>query len=69
MQSSLPKRCLAEIIGTFGLVFATAGANVVDELSEGRITHLGVGIVSGLIITAMIYATWDTSREHTSTPP
>ena len=52
MQSSLPKRCLAEIIGTFGLVFATAGANVVDELSDGRITHLGVGLVSGLIISS-----------------
>ena len=64
MQSSLPKRCLAEIIGTFGLVFATAGANVVDELSDGRITHLGVGIVSGLIISAMIYAVGHISGAH-----
>ena len=64
MQSSLPKRSLAEIIGTFGLVFATAGANVVDELSDGRISHLGVGIVSGLIITAMIYAVGHISGAH-----
>ena len=64
MQSSLPKRCLAEIIGTFGLVFATAGANVVDELSDGRITHLGVGLVSGLIISAMIYAVGHVSGAH-----
>ena len=64
MESSLPKRSLAEGIGTFGLVFATAGANVVNELSDGRITHLGVGIVSGLIITAMIYAVGHISGAH-----
>lgn len=64
MQSSLPKRSLAEFIGTFGLVFATAGANVVNELSDGQITHLGVGIVSGLIITAMIYAVGHISGAH-----
>ena len=64
LQSSLPKRCFAETIGTFGLVFATAGANVVDELSDGQITHLGVGIVSGLIITAMIYAVGHVSGAH-----
>ena len=64
MENSLPKRALAEGIGTFGLVFATAGANVVNELSDGRITHLGVGIVSGLIITAMIYAVGHISGAH-----
>ena len=64
MESSLAKRSLAEGIGTFGLVFATAGANVVNELSEGRITHLGVGLVSGLIITAMIYAVGHISGAH-----
>ena len=64
MQSSLPKRSLAEVIGTFGLVFATAGANVVNELSGGQITHLGVGVVSGLIITAMIYAVGHISGAH-----
>ncbi len=64
LKSSLPKRCLAEIIGTFGLVFATAGAAVVDELSGGRITHLGVGVVSGLIITVMIYAVGHVSGAH-----
>ena len=45
-------------------MFATAGANVVNELSDGRITHLGVGIVSGLIITAMIYAVGHISGAH-----
>ena len=64
MESSLAKRSLAEGIGTFGLVFATAGANVVNELSDGRITHLGVGLVSGLIITAMIYAVGHISGAH-----
>ena len=64
MERALAKRCIAEGIGTFGLVFATAGANVVNEISEGQITHLGVGIVSGLIITAMIYAVGHISGAH-----
>lgn len=64
MKSSLSKRSLAEAIGTFGLVFATAGVNVVNELSDGQLSHLGVGIVSGLIVTAMIYAVGHVSGAH-----
>ena len=45
---------LAEGIGTFGLVFAGCGAIMIDALSHGQITHVGVGLVFGLIITVMI---------------
>ena len=47
---------LAEGIGTFGLVFAGCGAIMIDRLSGGQVTHVGVGLVFGLIITVMIYA-------------
>lgn len=55
---------LAEGIGTFGLVFAGCGAIMVDMLSHGQITHVGVSLVFGLIITVMIYAFGHISGAH-----
>lgn len=55
---------LAEGIGTFGLVFAGCGAIMIDAESHGQITHVGVGLVFGLIITVMIYAFGHISGAH-----
>lgn len=55
---------LAEGIGTFGLVFAGCGAIMIDTLSNGQITHVGVGLVFGLVMAAMIYATGHLSGAH-----
>src|SRR5450755_875816 len=55
---------LAEGIGTFGLVFAGCGAIMIDGISHGQITHVGVGLVFGLIITVMIYAFGHISGAH-----
>lgn len=55
---------LAECIGTFGLVFAGCGAIMIDTESHGQITHVGVGLVFGLIITVMIYAFGHISGAH-----
>lgn len=54
----------AEALGTFGLVFAGCGAIMIDTLSHGTITHVGVGLVFGLIITVMIYAFGHISGAH-----
>lgn len=57
-------RLLAEGLGTFCLVFAGAGAIVVNEVSGGTVTHVGVAATFGLIVMAMIYAFGDVSGAH-----
>jgi len=58
------KRCYAEIIGTFALVFAGTGAIIIDEVSGGAITHVGIALTFGLMVLAMIYTLGDISGAH-----
>ena len=58
------KACVAEFIGTFGLVFAGTGAIMVNDLSGGQVTHLGIGLTFGLIVAAMVFATGHISGAH-----
>ena len=58
------RRGLAEFIATFGLVFAGGGAIVINEVSGGKVTHVGVALTFGLIITVMVYATGHISGAH-----
>lgn len=58
------RRLLAEAIGTFALVFVGTGAIVVDRVSGGVITHLGVALCFGLVVMTMIYAVGDVSGAH-----
>jgi MIP family channel proteins len=53
----------AEAIGTFALVFAGAGAVMVDA-KTGQLGHVGVAITFGLVIMAMIYAVGHISGAH-----
>lgn len=54
----------AEVVGTFALVFAGCGAIMVNHLSGGAITHMGVGLTFGLVVMVMIYATGHVSGAH-----
>jgi aquaporin NIP len=58
------RKYLAEIIGTFALVFCGTGAIIINQESGGAITHVGIAITFGLIVTAMIYSVGDISGAH-----
>jgi len=58
------QRCFAEAFGTFALVFAGTGAIVVNDLSQGAVTHVGVAATFGLVVSVMIYAVGDVSGAH-----
>lgn len=63
-MSLLARKCLAEGIGTFALVFAGTGAVVVNDVSGGAVTHVGVALTFGLVVLAVIYAVGDVSGAH-----
>jgi aquaporin Z len=54
----------AELIGTFALVFAGTGAIVINDVSHGAVTHVGVAMTFGLVVMTMIYAVGDVSGAH-----
>jgi len=58
------KKLLAELLGTFALVFAGTGAIVINDVSSGHITHVGIALTFGLIVLAMIYTFGDVSGAH-----
>src|SRR4029079_5497275 len=58
------KKYIAEVIGTFCLVFAGTGAIVVNDVAGGKVTHVGIALTFGLVVMAMIYAVGDTSGAH-----
>jgi MIP family channel proteins len=53
-----------EAIGTFALVLAGCGAIVADATHEGALGAVGIGLVFGLVIMAMIYAGGHLSGAH-----
>lgn len=64
MNTELRKRALSEMIGTFALVFIGTGSIVVNDITGGAISHLGVAVAFGLTVMTMIYALGDVSGAH-----
>jgi aquaporin Z len=57
-------RYLSEFLGTFALVFAGTGAIIVNDVSGGAISHVGIALTFGLVVMVMIYAVGDISGAH-----
>jgi len=58
------RKYAAEFLGTFTLVFAGTGAIVVDAVTGGGVTHIGVAMTFGLVVMATIYALGEVSGAH-----
>src|SRR5215472_11510677 len=58
------RKLAAEALGTFALVFAGTGAIVINDVSGGTVTHVGIALTFGLIVLAMVYAVGDVSGAH-----
>lgn len=58
------KKYFSELLGTFALVFAGTGAIVINQVSHGAISHVGIALTFGLVILAMIYTFGDVSGAH-----
>lgn len=60
----LRKRLLAELTGTYFLVFAGTGAIVVNDISNHAVSHVGIAITFGLVVLSMIYSLGEISGCH-----
>ncbi len=58
------RRMFAEAVGTFALVFAGCGAIVVNDVSGGEVTHVGVALTFGMVVMCMVYAVGNVSGAH-----
>ncbi len=63
MNKNLARRAGAEAVGTFALVTAGCGA-IMANAQTGALTHVGIALTFGLIITVMIAATGHISGAH-----
>ncbi|MGB2847061.1 MAG: MIP family channel protein [Saprospiraceae bacterium] len=58
------RKLTAEFVGTYFLLFCGCGAIVINQVSDGVITHMGIAITFGLIIMCLIYALGEISGAH-----
>ena len=55
---------LAECIGSFAVVFCGTGAIIINDQTNGQVTHVGIAMTFGLIVLAMIYTFGSLSGAH-----
>jgi aquaporin Z len=60
-MTSLPRRAVAEALGTFGLIFFGCGAVVMSSLPGASYGLLGVALTHAIVLSVMITATMNIS--------
>src|SRR5436190_24332031 len=63
-RPALRRRAAAEGLAAFAMVFAGCGAVVTNATHQNTLGSVGVSLVFGLVIMAMIYATGHLSGAH-----
>ncbi len=58
------KKYIAELTGTFALVFCGTGAIIINEQTGGAVSNVGIAATFGLIVLAMIYTYGEVSGAH-----
>lgn len=58
------KQVLAEVIGTYLLVFVGSGSAAMNAIDENKVSKLGASMAGGFIVTVMIYAIGHISGAH-----
>jgi aquaporin Z len=61
---TLARKLAAEFLGTFCLVLVGTGAIVVNDVSGGGVTPVGIALCFGLVVLAMILTLNDVSGSH-----
>ncbi len=63
-MKNLKKKLTAEFIGTFCLLFVGTGAIIINDVTGGSISHLGISLTFGLVVMAIVYVIGDISGAH-----
>jgi aquaporin NIP len=63
-RPALARRAVAEGLAAFALVFAGCGAVIANATHDGSLGTVGIGLVFGLVIMVMVYATGHLSGAH-----
>lgn len=58
------KKYIVELIGTFALVLCGTGTIVINDVTNGMVSNVGIAISFGLIVASMIYAFENISGAH-----
>lgn len=58
------RKCFAEFVGTFALVFSGCGSVIADGITNGKVTPVGISLAFGLTVMTMVYATGHISAAH-----